>query len=320
MARATSLALQFDLHTLRLFVSVCETGSITKAAGLAHLAVSAVSRRLQELADGAGAPLFRRRPHGVEPTAAGLALLRYARDVLSLSERLSFTLAEHRSGMRGHVRVVASSTALARKLALDLSRFIAANDGIRVDLDEEPSVAGLEALRSRRADAAVIVDEGATDDLTLLPYTEDRLVVIVPAGHPLAQLRSITFAEAAKQDAVTLDANSATYRLLARKAAEAGLTLRVRVQARSFDTICHIVAQGLGIGILPEHAARPLALGLRLHQIPLSDPWASRRIVIAIRRDEEPAAPLQRLLEALREETTRTPRSGRGRSDRSQTV
>ncbi|WP_158639141.1 LysR family transcriptional regulator [Elioraea rosea] len=310
------MSIQFDLHTLRLFVSVCETGSITKAAGLAHLAVSAVSRRLENLADGASAPLFRRRPHGVEPTAAGLALLRYARDVLSLSERLAFTLAEHRSGIRGHVRVVASSTALARKLALDLSRFIAANDGIRVDLDEEPSVAGLEALRSRRADAAVIVDEGAGDDLTLLPYTEDRLVVILPGSHPLAKMRSIKFADAAKQDTVTLDANSATYRLLARKAAEAGLTLRVRVQARSFDTICHIAAQGLGIGILPEHAARPLAIGLGLRQIPLSDSWANRRIVIAISRDEEPAAPLQRLLNALEEDATRAPRSRRGRSDR----
>ena len=104
--------LHHNLATLRLFVKACELKSLSRASEALNLAVSAASRRIQLLEHEAGTPLLKRRPHGIEPTPAGLLVLRYAHDMVYLGAQLEAALAEYRSGVRGHVRVYASSSAL----------------------------------------------------------------------------------------------------------------------------------------------------------------------------------------------------------------
>ena len=76
-----------DLTTLRLFVTVCETGNMRRAADEASMVASAVSKRLAQLEDTVGAQLLLRKRHGVAPTPAGETLLQHARSML-MSARL----------------------------------------------------------------------------------------------------------------------------------------------------------------------------------------------------------------------------------------
>ena len=131
--------LSHDLQSLRIFLSACELRSLSKAAEQHHIAVSAASRRIQILEHEAGSPLIVRRPHGIEPTAAGLTMMRYARDVLRLGDKLRASMEEHRTGTRGYVRVCASSSVLVQRLADDLSNFAKQNP--EVVLMEEPPMA-----------------------------------------------------------------------------------------------------------------------------------------------------------------------------------
>src|SRR4051812_7354812 len=66
-----------DLTTLRLFITVCETGNIARAGEQANIVGSAISKRLSQLEDTLGTPLLVRKRHGVAPTAAGLTLLEH---------------------------------------------------------------------------------------------------------------------------------------------------------------------------------------------------------------------------------------------------
>ncbi len=116
-----------DTKTLRLFVTSCELRSLSQAAEKLNLAPSAASRRIQLLEKQAGSVLLARRPHGVQPTAAGMTVLRYARDMLGITEQLCGLLDEHRSGIRGFVRISASSSVLVQRLASDLSHFLSEN-------------------------------------------------------------------------------------------------------------------------------------------------------------------------------------------------
>ena len=63
----------------------------------------------------------------------------------------------------------------------------------------------------------------------------------------------------------------------------AGRPLRLRMQVRSFDAVCHLVASGLGIAVLPRNAALPMVGAMKLRWRALSDPWASRRLLLATR-------------------------------------
>ena len=68
-----------DLHTLKLFVAVCEHRNIARAAEQESIVGSAVSKRLAQLEDTVGTPLLVRKRHGVAPTPAGETLLEHAR-------------------------------------------------------------------------------------------------------------------------------------------------------------------------------------------------------------------------------------------------
>ena len=71
-----------DLTTLRLFVTVCDTGNMSRAAEQANMVASAVSKRLAQLEDTVGTTLLMRKRHGVTPTPAGETLLEHARSML----------------------------------------------------------------------------------------------------------------------------------------------------------------------------------------------------------------------------------------------
>ena len=76
--------LYHDLQTLRIFLAACELRSMSRAADRLNIALSAASRRVSLLGHQANTPLIVRRPHGIEPTAAGVTMMNYAREVLRL--------------------------------------------------------------------------------------------------------------------------------------------------------------------------------------------------------------------------------------------
>ncbi len=292
--------LHHDLQSLRLFVAICETRSLSKAAERINIALSAASRRLRLLEEEAGMPLVRRLPHGVEPTMAGMTALAYAQSVLHLSDRYVAGLADHLSGARGRVRVSASSSALVERLAPDLAAFAKRHPDIRIDLDERPTADTIIAVTRKQADLGVIVRGQAVEGLTLFPYSTDRLAVVTLADHPLASRATVAFADLLDEDYVALEAGTAVNRLVAERARDLGRYLKIRVQVRSFEVMCQMVRPGLGIGILPEAALRPLADALGLRLVRLEDSWAVREIAICVRENEELTSATRKLLDELR--------------------
>ena len=296
-----------DLFSLALFIAICETSSISGAAERMNIVPSAASRRVGLLEHDAGVPLLIRRPHGVEPTASGLIVLRYAREVMHLGQKLEAALQDHRSGASGLVRVFASSSVLVECLAADLAAFARDYPGIKIDLEERPSADTLQALHRKQTDIGVIVAGSETGDLTSFPYAHDVLAVAMPCDHRLAQRRAVRFEELFEDDHIALEPGTAVHRLLSEQTRAYGRSPRVRVQVRSFEVMCQMIGQGLGIGILPRRAVGPLAGALGLSLVPLDAPWAHRRFTICVQNAETPSGSTARLIAFLRERAAARP-------------
>lgn len=293
------MTLHHDLQSLRVFLLACELRSMSKAAERLNVALSAASRRVNLLEEEAGVPLVVRRPHGTEPTAAGVTMMNYARDVLRLSEKLKGNLEEHRSGIRGYVRVSASSSVLVQRLAKDLSRFVTQNPEIKLDLEERPSQATIDAVLHKQADIGIIVRGFEVHGLTIIDYAGDKLAVALPKGHPLARRKQLAFADILDQDMVALEGGTAVHRLLSTRAADTGRSLKVRVQVRSFEVMSLLIGQGLGIGILPERAVEPLADAMGIKLVALDEPWARREYAICMLSLDGLEVPTRRLIDFL---------------------
>lgn len=290
----------FDPVTLRLFVAVCEERNIARAAEREAIVASAVSKRIAAVEADIGAALLVRGRRGIEPTAAGQTLLRQAREVLSSMARMHAELSDFATGAQGSVRVVASPSVLAERLADDIGAFLKRHPKVRVSLDERTSPEIVKSVREGAAELGVLWDRSEFSGLATLPYRRDRLCLAAPLGHALAKRRRIAYADALPHVTVAVAPGGMMDRLLQREAARLGATLVNRIQVSSMDAAARIVAAGLGPAILPREAVEMHAAGRSLALVPLTDAWAERRFVVCLRGDGAASAATRLLAEALR--------------------
>ena len=291
--------MHFDLTDLRLFAAVAEEGSITAGAARAGLALASASARVRGMEEALGAPLLDRGRRGVRPTPAGLALAHHARLVLEQVERLRGELRQHaRGGLRGHVRLLSNTAALEEHLPDALAGWLAANPGVDVELEERPSHEVALAIAQGRAEAGVLSEAAGIEGLEAYPFRLDRLVLVVPRGHALAERRSVTFAETLGEDFVGLERGSALAEHLDRHAARLGRPLESRVRLRGLDAVCRMVERGVGVAVVPEVAARRRRRAT-IRTVRLTDAWAVRRLVVCVRRLDALPVHARRLVEHL---------------------
>ena len=291
--------MHFDFRDLEQFVAVAETGSIARAAERCHTVASAVSKRVSDLEESFGTPLLVRGAKGAELTPAGHTFLARARGVLHQAEQLDEELRRHASGARGHVRVFANISAIVEFLPAALAAFLAKHPDIHIHLEEHVSSGVAAGVAENLADFGIMGTLAAVDGLTMTPFRNDELVVVLEPDHVLAQRDALSFGDIVQLPLVGLHANSSLHHILARAAADAGRSLNVRIRVTSFDAVCAMVAVGLGIGIIPKAAAAAYAAQLRLNAVPLTDAWAKRQLFICTRVDGPLPGAAQRLLDHL---------------------
>jgi DNA-binding transcriptional LysR family regulator len=286
-----------DLTTLRLFVSVCETGNIARAGERASIVGSAISKRLAQLEDTVGTPLLVRKRHGVQPTAAGQTLLEHARAMLDGAARIERDMGGYAAGLRGQVRILASVSAMAESLADDVAAFLQqpAHGNIQVDMEERVSPDIVRGVRDGTASVGVCWDAADMGELQSRPYRSDHLCMVVPPGHPLATRKSLRFEQTLDYEHVSLPVNSAVQVMLQREAARLGRMLIHRVIVTNFEAALRVVRAGLAISLVPREVAEVYTAAYGLKIIPLAERWAQRRFIICF-KDAKSLSPSAQLL------------------------
>ena len=279
--------MRYDLTDLRLITGIAETGSLTGGAAQVHLAPSSASHRLRLVEEDLATPLFSRHARGLKPTPAGEALLRHARRVLAQLDQMRADLAPYAGGLTSQVTLFANTNATNCFLPEDLGSFLGSHPQVRVSLEEHPSPAIIQAVAAGQVDIGVVAAEGPIGGVDTRPYRQDRLVLVVPAGHPLAARARIRFAEVLAQPFVCLHAGSAIHTFMMNLATRLGRPLDVRIQVRGFNAVCRMVGAGVGIAMVPRSSA-PGAEGAGwLPQPPavveIDEPWAQRDLQLCCR-------------------------------------
>jgi len=287
-----------DPTSLALFVRIAETKSITKAAHACHIALAAASRRVTQLEDQFNVQLLYRTARGVELTPPGTALLQHARILMSQLDEMRAEITDYSKGAKGTVRIQANASALAQYLPDDLATFAAAHPAIKMSLSEERSGAIVQAIQSGAADVGIVMEGAEAPGLELLAYRTDTLCAVVPKKHPV-RARSVAFADLLGHDFVGLESNTVISQIMLDQASRAGKPLKLRVQVKSFDVVAKMIQAGLGIGILPDAAARAFAAPMGLRLVKLTDPWATRKMYVCVRGKASLPAPAKLLVEHL---------------------
>ena len=273
---------RFDLVSIRLAVACAQTGSLTAAARDSHLALAAASRRIRELESALGDTLFERHARGLSPTPAGRVFVKHGLTLLQTMDQLGTELTDLRRGTARHIRLCASSAAISQFLPPLLAAYAKLHPQIQIDLEEQVSESVVATLREGRADIAVFVEGPDSTGLDAAFFRNDELVLIFPARHRFGGTKvPLAFNDTLDEEWISLTAGAAMLQKQQQAALAAGRPLKLRMQVRSFDAVCHMVASGMGVAVLPKGAGLPIATSMKLGWRPLSDPWAKRRLLVA---------------------------------------
>lgn len=283
MKRVAKLAGRLDLTSIRVFVAILEEGSIAKAAVRENIVSSAISKRLADLESLFQVPLVQRGTRGVEPTAAGEALARHARTVLQATDRLQVEMLQYVDGVLGYVRVRASSSALFSGLASDIESFYQVHEQVRLELEEDDTPMIVRHIVDGRADVGICPRILPHEELQYFPYRRYELAVVVPADHPFASRSSVSYSEVLEYDQVELTRSSALAQLLEHSAKQTMREKKTRIRVRAFDSVCMMIASGMGIGVAPIFMQDAQIARRRLVFIPLADDWSRLDICIMVR-------------------------------------
>lgn len=288
--------MRIDLADLRLFLCIVEAGSITHGAALAHLSLAAASERLRSIEAEVGVRLVERRHRGVVTTEAGEALAHHARLILRQRAVMQGELHEFASGSRGTIRLYTNTAALTEFLPRRLAAWLASRPALSVDLKERTSGEIVKAVAAGLVEAGVVSDAVDPLGLHLQPVATDHLALITPVGHPLAQARSVSFADVIHVPFVGLASGSALPDHIDEHAAKAGRALAFRIRMKTFDGLCEMVSHGIGVSIVPESVATRYRRRYAYQKRTLVERWARRRLCLCFRDWDSLSASVRELL------------------------
>ena len=161
---------RLDPTSLKLFVRVVEEGTIAAAADREHIAAAAVSKRLTEIEALLGTQLLLRTNKGIDPTAAGVALLGLARRALHELDQIPLHMQGYASGVRGLVRVCASMSAITQFLPADIQTFLARYPDVQVQLEERNSSQVTRSVAENASDVGVFTSAPSDPQLETFSY------------------------------------------------------------------------------------------------------------------------------------------------------
>jgi DNA-binding transcriptional LysR family regulator len=293
-----------DLRRLHMLRLVHQHGTVTSAAEALHLTPSAVSHQLRELARELKVPLLEPQGRKVRLTPAAHVLIEHADGLLAKWEETLADLESHRAGAAGPLRMCGFTTAVGGLVAPAAGALLRDDPDLRVEVRECDTDVAMGLLAAGETDIAVIEptpDAPPPGDprFDREPLLEEDYDLIVPPGHPLAGRGGARLEHAADETWISVQPEICTHhqQVLAYCGA-AGFTPRFAHHAISWSAIWALVANGLGVSLVPRLADGPS--DQPVVRVPLTGNGVPRRRVLTcVRRGSRDNPLIARGLQAL---------------------
>ena len=290
-----------ELRQLEYFVAVAEEANFTRAALRIPVAQPAVSAQIARLERELGQQLLDRSRREVRLTAAGAAMLPFARAALRAVADGRTAVEELCDLVRGSV-AIGTVTAHNVDMPVLLAAFHDAHPAVEITLSTDNSDSLIDGVRSGRLDLAIVsvgsgeVPEGLAVEVT----TDEPIDVVVGADDPWSGRSSIPVTALVDRAVIALPVGTGIRRRLDDACAAAGVRLRIAFEASTPDELAQLAQHGLGVAVVPRSVSRSRP---GLHALAIT-PELRGRLVLAWRAGG-PMNPAARVLLGMAREHLR---------------
>jgi DNA-binding transcriptional LysR family regulator len=272
------------LHHLKIFLAVCDQGSMTGAARVLNMSQPPISQVISDLERHYGARLFERLGRGIAISPAGMELRAYAAHILALADEAAEKLREREQN--GPLRIGASMTVGAILLPDLLHDYAAEHPATRFLVTVANSHEILSDMEAARLDVGFIEGGGVPPSIECLPLLEDELVLITKPGWFNPADFPIPAGRLQDQCFYVREAGSGTRGIFEAAMEGAGIVYRTAGVINEPSAILRLVSLGLGMAFLSRLlVTKPLADGL-VDVVPVQSLRVSRQISLVYHRNK----------------------------------
>ncbi|ALS24985.1 MULTISPECIES: LysR family transcriptional regulator [Paenibacillus] len=248
-----------EIHQLEYILAVEKYKSFSLAADEVCLSQSALSHSIRKLEEELGVRIFERTTRSVQPTPAGAHFLIYAKRILGEIKRARQVMLEYNNLERGHMVIGAIPNISYLGLTALIASFQKAYPGIHIEIRDGNSDELIKWLQVSEIDAALLThlhNENYEKTIDFYPLMSDQVVLITHAAHPLAHKKIIDLAEASKEKFLSIKPGYGMRSLCEQACQEAGFVPNIMYESSQVETICGLVAEGLGVALLTSRVVK----------------------------------------------------------------
>lgn len=270
-----------NLHHLKVFHAVAQTGNFSHAAQLLYISQPAVSVQVRRLEEALGVPLVEVYSRRVHLTAAGVRLKEFADQIFRLDSDAEAAMAEFQDPSRGTVRVGASTTPGTYLLPKAIAGFRRQYPGVQVHLQLGNTRAIEEKLLANDLDLGVVgEDMTAEGGLLLEPWITDRMVIIA-APEYIRPARPTSLEQLIQHPFILREPGSSTREVFVAHVQSLGLRIAPAFELSSAEVVKEAVAAGLGVAVVSVLSVQAEQRAGRLVVLDVADLQLERQLHLA---------------------------------------
>ncbi|MGB2899561.1 MAG: LysR substrate-binding domain-containing protein [Candidatus Acidiferrum sp.] len=270
-----------ELHQLRYFCAVAETGSFSRAAEQCHVAQPSLSQQIIKLEEELGARLFDRLGRSVRLTELGKTFLPRARAVLRELEAAKGDVVERKDFVGGPVTVGVIPTVGPYFLPRVLTSFSRKFPQVRFTVVEEITPVLLDRLRAGAIDVAILALPIRGHEFEATPLLTERLFAALPKNHRLAKRTALSLRDLRSEPFLLLRDGHCFRDTAVAACDRARLHPQVIFESGQFSSLLSLVGAGMGVSIVPEMAVERKSPCRYVH---IADEQATRTIGTVVLR------------------------------------
>jgi DNA-binding transcriptional LysR family regulator len=287
------------LETLKVFCDVVETRSFSTAASQNFVTQSAVSQQIRTLETRFGRPLLERTRGNVQLTPAGEILYQVSKEIVQRYTDMEARLQALAERVAGTVRVATVHSIGLYELSEPIKRYLKAYPEVHLHLEYRRSNKIYEDALKGSIDVGVVAYPTRRPQIVVIPFREDRLVLVCPPGHPLARHRRVPVERLQGEPLVGYERDIPTRRETDRLLRRHGVDIRYVMELDNIETIKRVVEIGTGLAVLPEPAVHPEVKGRSLVAVQLGDGRFVRPLGIIHRQGKHFSPAVEKFVEFL---------------------
>lgn len=262
----------FDLWQLLCVRAIAKHGSIHGAARFLNIQQSAVSRSLHNLEERLNVRLFTRSPTGVTPTKFGREFISWSDTILDNVASMNARAQRTGKGENGHISVGIQTCVMPGRFSVFTAEFRTKHPDIIFRYSEGTGKRLLHRLQHGQIDFAVVTRRNLVPALRITPLWSERIVAALPAGHPLANQREISWSDL-RHDIFLIGRDNAGQdfeELVRRKLGKPDMHPKIRRHDIGSNRIIALVRNNEGVALLPA-SWLPLVHDQHGHDVAITD-------------------------------------------------